>query len=77
MMYKNEPINYRQNSDLSRTLVGNKLVDQTDVVGASPVGAALSTYSFSISHLTSMDWAKTTTRRDETRLTFWRRCGLY
>ena len=64
MMYKNELINYRQNSDLSRTLVGNKLVDQTDVVGASPVGAAPSTSSFSISHLTSMDWAKTTTRRD-------------
>ena len=31
---------YRQNSNISRTLIGNKLVDHADVVGASPVGAA-------------------------------------
>ena len=32
---------------LSRTLVGNKIVDNSDVVGASPVGAAPTTSSFS------------------------------
>ena len=31
---------YRQVSDISRTPVGNKFVDHSDVVGASPVGAA-------------------------------------
>ena len=32
---------------LRRTLVGNKIVDHSDVVGASPVGAALTASSFS------------------------------
>ena len=31
---------YRKTSNISRTLVGNKIVDHTDIVGASPVGAA-------------------------------------
>ena len=38
---------YRQTSDISRTLVGNKIVDHSDAVGASPVGAAPTTSSFS------------------------------
>ena len=38
---------YRQTSNISRTLVGNKSVDHPDVVGASPVGAAPTTSSFS------------------------------
>ena len=38
---------YREVSNLSRTLVGNKIVDHSDVVGASPVGAAPTTSSFS------------------------------
>ena len=38
---------YRKTSDISRTLVGNKFVDHSDVVGASPVGAAPTTSSFS------------------------------
>ena len=38
---------YRQVSDIRRTLVGNKIVDHSDVVGASPVGAAPTTSSFS------------------------------
>ena len=37
---------YRQTSDISRTLVGNKLVDHSDVVGASPIGAAPTISSF-------------------------------
>ena len=39
--------NYRKTSNISRTLVGNKIVDHSDVVGASPVGAAPTTSSFS------------------------------
>ena len=39
---------YRKTSNISRTLVGNKIVDNSDVVGASPVGAAPTTSSFSI-----------------------------
>ena len=48
---------YRQVSNVRRTLVGNKIVDHSDVVGAapthsdvvgaSPVGAAPTTSSFS------------------------------
>ena len=38
---------YRQTSNISRTLVGNTIVDHSDVVGASPVGAAPTTSSFS------------------------------
>ena len=38
---------YRQVSNIKRTLVGNKIVDHSDVVGASPVGAAPTTSSFS------------------------------
>ena len=39
--------NYRKTSNISRTLVGNMIVDNSDVVGASPVGAAPTTSSFS------------------------------
>ena len=35
--------NYHQTSNISRTLVGNKRVYHSDVVGASPVGAAPTT----------------------------------
>ena len=38
---------YRKTSNISCTLVGNKIVDHSDVVGASPVGAAPTTSSFS------------------------------
>ena len=37
----------RQVSNIRRTLVGNEIVDHSDVVGASPVGAAPTTSSFS------------------------------
>ena len=40
-------VTYRKTSNISRTLVGNKIVDNSDVVGASPVGAAPTTSSFS------------------------------
>ena len=51
--------NYSQTSNKSHTLVGNKLVDHSDVVGASPVGTVPTTSSLSTYHLASMDWAKT------------------
>ena len=38
---------YRQVSNIRHTLVGNKTVDHSDVVGASPVGPAPTTSSFS------------------------------
>ena len=37
---------YRKVSNIRRTLVGNKIVDHSDVVGASPAGAAPTTSSF-------------------------------
>ena len=38
---------YRKTSNISRTLVGNKIFYNSDVVEASPVGAAPTTSSFS------------------------------
>ena len=38
---------YRKVSNIRRTFVGNKIVDHSDVVGASAVGAAPTTSSFS------------------------------
>ena len=38
---------YRQAFDVSRTLVGNIIVDHSDVVGVPPVGAAPITSAFS------------------------------
>ena len=40
-------LTYRKTSNIKCTLVGNKIVDHSDVVGASPVGAAPTTSSFS------------------------------
>ena len=37
---------YRKVSNISCTLIGNEIVDHSDVVGASPVGAAPITSSF-------------------------------
>ena len=44
---------HRQVSNIRRTWVGNDIVDHSDVVGASPVGAAPTTSSFSTEHLAS------------------------
>ena len=40
-------ITYRKVSNIRRTLVDNKIVYHSDIVGASPVGAAPTTSSFS------------------------------
>ena len=68
---------YRQVSNIRRTFVGNKIVDHSDVVGASPVGAAPTTSSFSTKHLALLDWAKTTARlgKEQLSLVIW--CVLY
>ena len=42
---------YAQISNISQTLVGNKIVDHSDVVGALPVGTNPTTHWFSTSHL--------------------------
>ena len=39
-------IDYHQTFNISRPLVGNKIVDHSDVVGASHVGTAPTTSSF-------------------------------
>ena len=46
-MYVGKDSKYRQVSNIRRTLVVNEIVDHSDVVGASPVGAAPTTSSFS------------------------------
>ena len=68
---------YRKISNISRTLVGNKIVDLSDVVGASPVGAAPTTSSFSTWHLASRDSAKTAATQYENLLSVGILCGLY
>ena len=68
---------YRQASNIRATLVENEIVDHSDVVGASPVGAAPTTSSFSTQHMASLDGAKTTARQDEKHLSLWIWCALY
>ena len=47
MWIKSISDSYRKTSNISRTLVGNKIVENSDVDGASPVGAAPTTSEFS------------------------------
>ena len=61
---------HRQTSNVSRRLVGNTLVDHSDVVGAT-------TTSCSTKHLVSIDCTKTTARRDEKYLSYVIWCDLY
>ena len=58
-------------------LKGKKIVDHS--VGASPVGTAIATYSFSTLHLasSSLDWTKTTATWDEKHRNFGIWCDLY
>ena len=56
---------YRKISNIRRILVGNIIVDHSDVVGTSPVGAAPTTSSLSTWHLASRDSPKTATRQYE------------
>ena len=45
--FTEQQYNYRQTSNIRHTLVGNNIVDHSDVVGALPVGTAPTTSSFS------------------------------
>ena len=47
VQYSSSHCDYRKTCNISRTLVANKIVDNSDVVGASPVGVAPTTSSFS------------------------------
>ena len=64
-------VKYRQTSNIYRILVGNKIVDHSDVVGASPVGAVPTISSFSTYHIAAMDSAKTTASRDGNISVLW------
>ena len=67
---QNPTDDYWQTSNISCTLIGNEIFDHSDEVGASPVGAAPTTSSFSAWRLASMDWPKTTARQDEKHLSY-------
>ena len=67
---------YCQIFNIRCTTAGSKFIDHSDVVRASPVGAAITTSSFSTKHLASMDWAETTASRDEKHLRFGIWCVL-
>ena len=66
-----------QTCDIRGTLVGNKIVYHSDVVGALPVGAAPTTSAFLTYHLASIDCVKTTARQDKNHLSFGVWCDLY
>ena len=68
---------YHKTSNTSRTLVGNKIVDHSDVVEALPVCAAPPTSSFSTWHLASRDSAKKSARQYENLVSFGIWCTLY
>ena len=46
LTFKNTNKTYREAANIRRVLVGNIIVNHWDVVGASPVGAAPTTSSF-------------------------------
>ena len=68
---------YSQTSNIRTTLVSNKIVEHSDVVGASPVGAAPTTSSFWTWHMASVDWTKITAKQDENYSSFVIWCDLY
>ena len=51
--------------------MGNRIADHSDVVGASPIGAAPTTSSFSTWHPASRDSAKAVARQYENLLNVW------
>ena len=68
---------YHKTSNIRCTSAGIKIVGHSNVVGASPAGAAPTTSSFTIYHLASIDSIKTTARLDEKHLSFVIWCDLY
>ena len=68
---------YRKTSNTRHTLECNIIVDHSDVVGASPVGATPTTSSFSTWHLASRDSAKTVSGQYENLSSVGIWCDLY
>ena len=66
-----------QVSNIRRTSTDNWIVNYSDVVRASPVGAAPTTSSFSTLHLASIYCANTTASRDEKHFSCWIWRDLY
>ena len=62
--------NVPPNSNISCTFTGNKLVYHSHVFGATPIGAAPTSSSFSTKHLGSIDWATTTATGDKNHFFF-------
>ena len=62
---------YRQISNIRRTPTSNKTVDHSDVVGASPVGAAPTTSSFSTQHSGFNWWGKDNCNGRRESFKFW------
>ena len=60
-----------------RTLVGNKLVGHSDVVGTSPVGAAPTTSHSRLNTWVQWIGQRQQQRQDEQHLFFFIWCGLY
>ena len=61
LVYEETENIFRQVSDIRRTSVGNKIVDHSGVVGASPVGAAPTTSSL------WLHWIRQRQLQNETR----------
>ena len=55
IMYSAYGIHHIHTSNIRYNFVGNKIVDNSDVVGALPVSTAPTTSSFSTEHLFLMD----------------------
>ena len=68
---------YHKTSNIRLNLVGNEIVDHSDVVGASPGGGAPTTSSFSTWHLASRDSATKAARQYENLLSVGILCHLY
>ena len=64
-------------SNIRRTWVSNAIVDHSDVVGTSPVGAAPTTSSFSTEHSSSIYCVKTPASRVKKHLSYRICCVLY
>ena len=64
---------YHQTSNIRHTLVGNEIVDPSDVVGASPVNdAGCSSNTFILDLTPGLNWAKIIIARPDRNIsTFW------
>ena len=68
---------YRKTSNIRRNLAGNNIVDHSDLVVASHVGAAPTKSSFSTWHLASRDSAKKAAMQYDNLLSVGIWCVLY